>query len=241
MYNSPTTNKTQHGMSGECEARERVEKSKSVLCICAASRLSDKSERGENGQTEIYSLIDSLSLSKSEEHAMTNLLFFLFFSLLGRTWKENESDTKRYRCTHRRETGGGRRRNQTGETKKDDFVLCLVSILAYSWLGVSFHFPSIWVSFETGQKRQTSHGGGGAWRRELLVLLVSIVGLLQRVPLGDGASGRGQHVGPMAQFGSSRVATEDGLSNGVGCADAIVIDDRDYQLHFLFNQSQRAD
>jgi len=124
-------------MSGECEARERVEKSKSVLCICAASRLSDKSERGENGQTEIYSLIDSLSLSKSEEHAMTNLLFFFSFCF----W---EGHGKRMKVTRRdidvhidakRGAGGGE--IKPGKRKK--MILSFVWFRFLLILGSVFH------------------------------------------------------------------------------------------------------
>jgi hypothetical protein len=43
----------------------RVEKKKKklVLCICATSHLSDKSERGENGERKNKSIINRYSIS----------------------------------------------------------------------------------------------------------------------------------------------------------------------------------
>lgn len=62
----------------------------------------------------------------------------------------------------------------------------------------------------------------------ILVFLVAIVGLLQRVPLGNRASWRGQHVRPVTQFRSRRVATENDFTDGIRRADAIVIDHRNH-------------
>lgn len=69
-----------------------------------------------------------------------------------------------------------------------------------------------------------------------LILLISIFGILQRVPLSDWTSGRRQHVGPMSQFCSVRVVSQDYLANRFWCTDAIVIYYGDDELHFLKNQ-----
>lgn len=56
-----------------------------------------------------------------------------------------------------------------------------------------------------------------------LVFLVAIIGLLQRVPLGDGTSRRGQHIRPMTKFSSRSIAAEDDLTDGIGCTNTIVV------------------
>ena len=62
--------------------------------------------------------------------------------------------------------------------------------------------------------------------------------LLQRVPLRDGSSGVGQHVAPVPQLGARRIATEHDASDGLRRADAVVVDHRDDQTHFLWTQKQ---
>lgn len=66
-----------------------------------------------------------------------------------------------------------------------------------------------------------------------LIFLVTVFGLFERVPLGDGSTRRGEHVGPVAQLGAGRVAPEHRLADGVRGADAVVVHHGHDQLHFL--------
>lgn len=57
---------------------------------------------------------------------------------------------------------------------------------------------------------------------------------LQRMPLGDGAAGVGQHVGPVFQPGPGGLAAHQDLPNGIVLADLVIIQDSDYSLDFLW-------
>lgn len=57
---------------------------------------------------------------------------------------------------------------------------------------------------------------------------------LQWMPLGDGAAGVGQHVGPMFQPGPRGLASHQDLPNGVVLANLVIIQDCDYSLDFLW-------
>ena len=63
--------------------------------------------------------------------------------------------------------------------------------------------------------------------------LVLLGDLLQRVPLGDGAAGVGQHVAPVPQLRPRRVAPQHDAADRLRRADAIVINNRDDQGHLL--------
>ena len=94
------------------------------------------------------------------------------------------------------------------------------------------------------------HGVGG-WRRRWglgercvleAVLLLGIYGCdgsihlllrLQRMPLGDGATGVGQHVGPVFQPGPCGLASHQDLPNGVVLANLVVIQHCDHSQDFL--------
>lgn len=56
---------------------------------------------------------------------------------------------------------------------------------------------------------------------------------LQRMPLGDGATGVGQHVGPVFQPGPCGLASHQDLPNGVVLANLVVIQHCDHSQDFL--------
>lgn len=56
---------------------------------------------------------------------------------------------------------------------------------------------------------------------------------LQWMPLGDGAAGVGQHVGPMFEPCPRGLAAHQDLPNGVVLANFVVIQHRDHGLDFL--------
>lgn len=66
-----------------------------------------------------------------------------------------------------------------------------------------------------------------------LILLISVLGVFQRVPLGDRAPGGRQHVAPMSQFCAARVLSQNHLADWFRRTDAIVIHYGDDELHFL--------
>lgn len=66
-----------------------------------------------------------------------------------------------------------------------------------------------------------------------LVLLVAIVGVLERVPLCDRPTRGGQHVRPVAKLRARRVVAEHRLADGLRGTDAIVVNNSHDQLHFL--------
>lgn len=107
---------------------------------------------------------------------------------------------------------GAKAKTEWNETKRDNASVHLLHLLRTIWCAL----PLCW----------TSHN-------DLLVLLVSIFGVLKRVPLSDRTSRGCQHVGPVSQFCSARVVPQDDLPNGFWGADTIVVDYRDNQLHFL--------
>lgn len=59
-----------------------------------------------------------------------------------------------------------------------------------------------------------------------LILLLSIVGVLEGVPLRDGAPGAGQHVGPVAQLRARRVVAQHHLADGLRGTDTVVVHNR---------------
>lgn len=66
-----------------------------------------------------------------------------------------------------------------------------------------------------------------------LILLISVFGILQRMPLSDRTPGWCQHIWPMSQFRSARVVTQNHLSNRLWCANTIIIHYGDDKLYFL--------
>lgn len=72
-----------------------------------------------------------------------------------------------------------------------------------------------------------------------LVLLLAVLRVHQRMPLGDRTSRCGQHIGPVAQLCAGRRVAEHHLANWLRCADAIVINHGDDQLHFLHTKCTR--
>lgn len=107
---------------------------------------------------------------------------------------------------------GAKAKTEWNETKQDNASVHLSHLLRTIWCAL----PLCWTSLN-----------------DLLVLLVSIFGVLKRVPLSDRTSRGCQHVGPVSQFCSARVVPQDDLPNGFWSADTIVVDYRDNQLHFL--------
>ena len=77
--------------------------------------------------------------------------------------------------------------------------------------------------------------GGVAVRRDSVSSSARLLfgHLLQGVPLRDRSSRVGQHVAPMAQFATGRVAAEHHVADGVRCADAVVVDNSDDKRDFL--------
>lgn len=63
---------------------------------------------------------------------------------------------------------------------------------------------------------------------------------LQWMPLGDGAAGVGQHVGPVFQPGPRGLASHQDLPDGVVLADLVIIQDCDYSLDFLWRWRERV-
>ena len=53
------------------------------------------------------------------------------------------------------------------------------------------------------------------------------------VPLCHRPPGRGQHLGPVPQFGSLRIAAELNLSYGLGGPDTVIVDNGDQKLDAL--------
>lgn len=53
------------------------------------------------------------------------------------------------------------------------------------------------------------------------------------MPLGDGTSGIGQHVGPVAQTHTGGTVTHEGLPNGVVAPQFVIVVHCDDHLHFL--------
>lgn len=83
-------------------------------------------------------------------------------------------------------------------------------------------------------------GGGGS-------LLLGIQGCeggihlllgLQWMPLGDGATGVCQHVGPVFQPGPRGLASHPDLPNGIILANLVIIQDCDHSLDFLENREK---
>lgn len=62
---------------------------------------------------------------------------------------------------------------------------------------------------------------------------------LQWMPLGDGAAGVGQHVGPVFQPGPRGLAPHQDLPNGVVLANLVIIQDCDYSVDFLQRRRER--
>jgi len=56
---------------------------------------------------------------------------------------------------------------------------------------------------------------------------------LQRVPLGNGPPGVGQHVGPVPQLRARGVAACEDLADGFVLPQLVVVQHRDDHLHFL--------
>ena len=88
---------------------------------------------------------------------------------------------------------GAKAKTEWNETKQDNASVHLSHLLRTIWCAL----PLCWTSLN-----------------DLLVLLVSIFGVLKRVPLSDRTSRGCQHVGPVSQFCSARVVPQDDLPNG---------------------------
>jgi len=56
---------------------------------------------------------------------------------------------------------------------------------------------------------------------------------LQWMPLGDGAAGIGQHVGPVFEPGPRGLASYPDLSDGIVLANLVIIQDCDHSMDFL--------
>lgn len=56
---------------------------------------------------------------------------------------------------------------------------------------------------------------------------------LQRVPLGNGPPGVGQHVGPVPQLRAGGVAAREDLADGFVLPQLVIVQHRDDHLHFL--------
>lgn len=56
---------------------------------------------------------------------------------------------------------------------------------------------------------------------------------LQWMPLGDGTTGVGQHVGPVFQPGPCGLASHPDLPNGIVLANLVIIQHCDHSLDFL--------
>ena len=72
-----------------------------------------------------------------------------------------------------------------------------------------------------------------------LIFLLTVFGVLQRVPLGDRSSRRGQHVRPVSQLRAGGVVAQDTLADGLGRSNSIVVDHCDDQLHFLKGEERQ--
>lgn len=70
-------------------------------------------------------------------------------------------------------------------------------------------------------------------------LAVDILLWLQWMPLGDGATRVGQHVGPVLQAEASRFAAHEDLSDGVVLTDLVVIKHCDRHQDFLQGERER--
>lgn len=62
---------------------------------------------------------------------------------------------------------------------------------------------------------------------------------LQWMPLGDGATGVGQHVGPVFQPSSRGLASHQDLPNGIILANLVIIQHCDHSLDFLRKRRER--
>lgn len=97
----------------------------------------------------------------------------------------------------------------------------------HSYVGPGDMMGNAWVGkVEVGT--MCSGGGGlllGIQRCEGGIHL--LLGL-QRMPLGDGATGVGQHVGPVFQPGPCALASHQDLADGVVLANLVIIQHRDH-------------
>lgn len=93
-----------------------------------------------------------------------------------------------------------------------------------------------------GHDRECGGGGGGSGDDGLLLGsegrkgTIHLLLRLQWMPLGDGAPGVGQHVGPVLQPGSCGLASYPDLPNGVVFANLVIIQHSDHGLDFLGEQ-----
>lgn len=83
-------------------------------------------------------------------------------------------------------------------------------------------------------------GGGAMWSGGSLLLGIQgceggihLLLWLQWMPLGDGTTGVGQHVGPVFQPGPRGLASHPDLSNGIVLANLVIIQHCDHSLDFL--------
>ena len=89
---------------------------------------------------------------------------------------------------------------------------------------------------EKKKKKKTddkSSGGGGGADALLALRWFTIFRIFQRMPIRDRPSWRGEHIGPMSEFGARCIAPENDFADRLGRANTIVVDDGDDQLHFL--------
>lgn len=63
---------------------------------------------------------------------------------------------------------------------------------------------------------------------------------LQRVPLGDGPPGVGQHVGPVPQLVARGPAAQEEFADGLVLGHSVVVPDGDDNIHVLVGTGDRA-
>lgn len=110
----------------------------------------------------------------------------------------------------------------------------------YVWIVCDFFFFVIsLISISNSDARWWLRGDDAAflkWSSVLFLVFGVVVRILKRVPLRDRTPRRRQHVGPVPQFGAGGVVAEHHFADGFGRADAVVVDDSDYQVDFLEKQ-----
>lgn len=89
-------------------------------------------------------------------------------------------------------------------------------------------------------------GALAGWWNQLLLcgqrrqLTVDVLFGLQWMPLGDGATGVGQHVRPMLQTQAGCFATHKDLPDGIILSDLVVVKHSDGHQDFLQDQQERT-